>query len=230
MIYLFDVDNTLTPPREKMDAEFKQWFKEFMTTNRVMLITGSDIAKTTEQLGEDIINAIEYTFSCSGNNIHHYGKQLTKSDWTCPDDLDAFLEHKLSESNYAKFGEHIEHRIGMVNFSAVGRNAPREERELYFDWDKTSNQRKTISEQINAGWPHLQAVIGGQTSIDIFERGFDKSQILNFLVSGDISFFGDSVYPEGNDFSLATSIRECNRGITYKVGNWQQTFNLLQQL
>jgi phosphomannomutase len=230
MIYLFDVDNTLTPPRSAMDSEFKEFFKQFMTTNRVMLITGSDIDKTNEQLGEDIVDSIEYSFNCSGNNIFHYGKQLTENLWSCPDDLLAFLERKLYDSTYAKFGGHFDDRCGMVNFSTVGRNAPKQERELYFEWDKTSKQRHTITEQINAGWPHIQAVIGGQTSIDIFECGFDKSQILNFLISDDISFFGDSIYPGGNDYSLATAIREKNRGISYNVTDWNQTFTLLKNL
>ena len=31
--WLFDVDGTLTPPREKIDKEFERWFKNFMLNN-----------------------------------------------------------------------------------------------------------------------------------------------------------------------------------------------------
>ena len=32
--WLFDVDGTLTPPREKMNEEFQEWFRSFMLKKR----------------------------------------------------------------------------------------------------------------------------------------------------------------------------------------------------
>lgn len=228
--YLFDIDGTLTPSRDTMNPEFKAWFKQFMTTNRVALITGGDISNTIQQLGEDIVNEVLYSFNCSGNVCYSQGKVIYQSDWVCPDDLQEFLTVQLAESKYPKYGEHIQHRIGMVNFSTVGRNASKEQRSAYYEWDKVIKQRETIAKKINEKWENIQAVVGGETSIDIMERGFDKSQILNFLVNQDIIFFGDAIYPGGNDFSLATAIRENNRGLSHSVKDWQQTFKILQHL
>ena len=40
--FIFDVDGTLTPSRQAMDPEFKEWFIDFIKANKVWLVTGSD--------------------------------------------------------------------------------------------------------------------------------------------------------------------------------------------
>jgi len=230
MIYLFDVDGTLTLSRLAMDVEFKHWFKSFMTTHRVMLVTGSDISKTIEQLGEDIVNNVSYSFNSAGNEIYTHGKLLYRSDWTSPENLHIFLNAKLDETKYPKFGNHFEDRPGMLNFSYVGQHATREQRIKYAGWDIISQQRHYLTKEINANWPNLHAVIGGQISIDIFQKGFDKSQILNFLVDQEITFFGDRIDPCGNDYTLAKRIIDDACGQCYNVKNWQHTWSILTSL
>ncbi len=41
-LFIFDVDGTLTPSRQKMDMEFQKYFMDFCEDNFVYLITGSD--------------------------------------------------------------------------------------------------------------------------------------------------------------------------------------------
>ena len=50
MIYIFDVDGTLTPSRAMMDREFAKFFLKFVEENEVYLITGSDREKTLQQI------------------------------------------------------------------------------------------------------------------------------------------------------------------------------------
>ena len=64
----------------------------------------------------------------------------------------------------------------MVNFSVVGRNANPEQRKDYYQWDRIVNERKHIASEFNSTFPDLEADIGGETGIDIFERGRNKSQ------------------------------------------------------
>ena len=54
--FIFDVDGTLTPSRGKIDPQFEEWFKQFITLNTVCLVTGSDRLKTIEQIGEMLFN------------------------------------------------------------------------------------------------------------------------------------------------------------------------------
>ena len=230
MIYLFDVDGTLTPSRGVIDPKFEDWFLEFCETNRVCLVTGSDYAKTLEQLGEDILDRVEYSFNCSGNAIYCEHECIHKSEWACPDDLWLFLENELYKTLYdRKYGKHFEERIGMLNFSIVGRNAVGQERTDYYEWDKTSNERNRLAKRINEKWPNIQAAVGGETGIDIFEQGKDKSQVLDYLKTGEIVFFGDRIDEYGNDYSLAKAIIDTNRGTCYNVKDWKHTWELLTQ-
>ena len=55
------------------------------------------------------------------------------------------LKDKVLSSKYPKrFGNHIEDRVGMINFSVVGRNADQEAREEYSSFDKEVNERTFV--------------------------------------------------------------------------------------
>ena len=86
------------------------------------------------------------------------------------------------ESKYFyRAGNHIENRGSMVNFSVIGRNCTQEQREEYYEWDKEKGERKKISTFLKHKFKELDAVIGGQISIDIYPKGMDKSQVLNVI-------------------------------------------------
>jgi phosphomannomutase len=230
MRYIFDVDGTLTPSRDVIDTEFKIWFKRFIELYPVSLVTGSDREKTVEQLGQDIVDSVEYCFNCAGNAVYKNGNLIYKSDWILPDEPWQFLENYLYQSKYdKKYGRHFEQRIGLLNFSVVGRQAIGQQRTDYYEWDRVHNERDNLVKIINKRWPDLQAAAGGETGIDIFARGRDKAQILDRL-EGKISFFGDRIDPNGNDYSLAMRIVDENRGQCYNVSNWNHTYTLLREL
>ena len=59
--FIFDVDGTLTPSRQKMDEAFKRFFSRFASRNFVYLVTGSDKDKTMElvaNLAEAVSEAV----------------------------------------------------------------------------------------------------------------------------------------------------------------------------
>jgi hypothetical protein len=66
----------------------------------VALVTGSDLAKTIEQLGSDIVNSVEYSFNCSGNAIYQSSSLVYKSNWTLPKDVKEYLFEVLANSKY----------------------------------------------------------------------------------------------------------------------------------
>ena len=97
-----------------------------------------------------------------------------------PKDLIKYLETKVLKSEYPhRCGNHIEDRGSMVNFSVVGRDCTQEQREEYYEWDKKMGERNITAMEIKGTWPNLDAVIGGQISIDIYPKGKDKSQIFD---------------------------------------------------
>lgn len=229
--YIFDVDGTLTPSREAMDPEFKEFFLDFITKKKVWLVTGSDYAKTVEQVGADITENVATCYNCSGNDVRHKGKVVNRSAWTLPDSVRDWLGWELVRSPFAiRTGNHIEERPGTVNFSVVGRNATKKERAEYVKYDTINKERIGIANTFNYVFGieslGLRAVVGGDTGLDIYPIGKDKAQILDdFNADDDIRFFGDKMDIGGNDHSLAVANKA---GINYHVKNWQDTYKILK--
>ena len=223
--FIFDVDGTLTPSRKGMDAEFQVYFIDFCYANDVYLVTGSDYAKTLEQVGPDVCNAVTRIYNCNGNDVWEKGVNVRTNDWTLPEDAHEWLSVQLTESTYrTRTGLHFEHRPGLVNFSIVGRNADKEQRAEYVVHDELSDERNIIAQEFNLSFPNLQATVGGETGIDIAPLGADKSQIIeDFEVEDRLYFFGDRMDSAGNDYSLSLEV-----DVARPVKKWQDTFETLK--
>lgn len=228
--FIFDVDGTLTPSRQKIDAKFKEWFTEFCINNDVYLVTGSDYAKTQEQLGDYLLRWPVFVYACSGNDVWAKGERIRTKEWTLPDEPRRLLESWLKVSKFSlRTGKHFEDRPGTCNFSIVGRNATLGERKLYIQHDIEFRERETIALQFNMLYGDtISAKIGGETGIDIYPAGWDKSQILaDFEPEDRIFFFGDRMEVGGNDHPLKVAN---TRGNNYHVKNWHETWERLVYL
>lgn len=225
--FIFDVDGTLTPSRQTIDPEFKEFFKNFIRSNKVWLVTGSDYAKTVEQLGADICESVVTVYNCSGNDVYFKGKRVNAKVFQAPTELYDLMQGWLQGSSFPlRTGNHIEERMGTINFSIVGRNCTLDERKLYIKHDEANRERETIALQINTEFPNVTATVGGETGIDIYRKGCDKSQILDDFNKDDkIFFFGDKLEPGGNDWPLASKL---NKKRCFNVRNWGDTMERLQ--
>ena len=114
----------------------------------------------------------------------------------------------------------IEKRIGLVNFSTIGRDCPQDKREEYA---ANENERLELVKAIADNFPYLEASVGGQISIDIYMKGKNKAQILND-VTGYSVFFGDRC-DDGNDAPLAERAHK-----VYQVKDWKETWDILKSL
>ena len=229
--FIFDVDGTLTPSRGKIDEKFSQFFFDFCTLNHVYLVTGSDKPKTVEQIGNVIYGMAKRVYNCSGSEVWEGSRQIKADEWKIPMHVKTWLQDKLEESSFPlRTGLHIEGRSGMVNFSVVGRNATLGERKLYVKHDTKHNERVNIAALFNLEFPELKAVVGGETGIDIFPKGYDKSQIIrDFDPTDTLHFFGDAMEPTGNDYPLKKVIIDNDLGMCYNVNSWKDTRELLYE-
>ena len=233
MIYIFDIDGTLTPSRNPINKEFKNQFLNFCKHNKVWLVTGSDKDKSIEQLGEDAWLAADRAYQCCGNQLWVNGKLEKETEWSGPEYLDEMLKIMLERSQYPhRYGNHIEKRIGMVNFSVVGRSCTQKQRDAYFKWDNENQERKAFTKELTERYPWLDATIGGEISIDIYERGADKGQILDDLEGENFTFFGDNLIPGGNDYAIqeAAITKKLKGNEFYHVKSWRDTKNLLYSI
>ena len=229
--YIFDVDGTLTPSRSRITEEFLPFFNQFIEKNDVYLVTGSDRAKTLEQITPEIYNKCKRVYNCSGSDVYEGDKNVYRDDWELPKEVESFLYDELDYSQFMiRNGNHIERRPGGVNFTILGRaEDPFIGRDRYVEWDRQTNERQDIAERIRNQFPDLTVAVGGQTGIDIGPLGADKSQILrDFTADDEIHFFGDMMQEGGNDYSLGEAVKK-QGGYTYNVDTYNDTWKIIDE-
>ena len=235
-VYLFDVDGTLTEPREKIKEQIEDVFMSWIASKSksVYLVTGSDIDKTKEQLGEDLMDVCLGVFTCSGNVFRQKGKVVYSNVFDPGAEFIADLELYLDNSQWrSKKGNHIETRPGMLNFSTVGRNASLNMRKAYNRWDIVNLELEDIVAYINGLYPDLEVSIGGSISVDIYPKGKNKGQVVEKLreLHGDdveMIFVGDKNIPGGNDWPLAQRLDTIEGSQWYQVLGPEETRSLIE--
>ena len=150
-------------------------------------------------------------------------------------------EMLISFQMYTKFpikpkvggrGAIFEDRTGMLNFTTIGRNAESEERQRYYKWDEENGERKHIAEVVEEDFPELEARLGGQISIDIQPKGYNKSQASKWVrehVDKDMVFVGDKCTEGGNDNDIYLDVKN-NGGSVWQVRNPSDTEKVLENL
>ena len=244
MIYLFDVDGTLTPAKSKIDQGFARIFYNWQKNKEVYIVSGGSFPRLVDQLTRRIIDQSNGVFSCMGNAHYKKIKDIDgysswalqyKNKFTVPKSKLFFseLERCVMNSEYhTKVGRHYEERTGMVNFSIVGLDASPEQRKEYAVYDKQHKEREQIVKKLSSKYSKLDFVIGGAVSIDIFNKGNDKSQVTKHLKDKlkdhRMVFVGDRISFPGNDYALAEALRDHPNGKAIEVGCWQDTAALLK--
>lgn len=119
-----------------------------------------------------------------------------------------FTLHYLADLEIPiKRGTFIEFRNGMVNISPIGRSCTYEERLQFAEFDAHHGIRAKMVTELREHFDKygLQFSIGGQISIDVFPKGWDKTYCLKHLEGEGfehIHFFGDKTSPGGNDYEI----------------------------
>ena len=238
IIALFDVDGTLTAPRDLASPEMKRFLSELRNVVKVGIVGGSDLIKQQEQMGHDVVNEVDFSFSENGLVAYKDGQLVGKVS----------INEHLGEENVKRFvnfvlryiadldipikrGTFIEFRNGMINVSPIGRNCSRDERNAYELFDLSNNVRQKMVEVLRNEFADLKLTysIGGQISFDVFPEGWDKTYCLNYLPDGEfdeIHFFGDKTFPGGNDFEIFTHPRVIGHTVTSPEDTVQQCRSL----
>jgi len=232
-IFVFDVDGTLTPPRQPMSDNFKEVFDKLVTNEDVYLVSGSDIEKIREQVPENILSRCKGVFGSSANELWIGDSEVYRNIYIPEKSLVNKLKTFLKKSDYkTRTGRHIENRPGMINFSIIGRNATLEQRKEYHKWDIKSQERKKMAVSLMVSNPEVTVSVGGEISIDIYPIGLDKSQAISYIKDeyGEdcpkIHFFGDKTGPHGNDYSAVCALSD--NDVAHPVQSYRQTLEILK--
>jgi HAD superfamily hydrolase (TIGR01484 family) len=101
------------------------------------------------------------------------------------------------------WGETIEDRGTQITYSALGQQAPLEEK---VKWDADFAKRKKIKIILDSLIPEFFVRLGGATSIDVTKLGIDKAYGIKKLkdILGiplkEMIYVGDALFPGGNDY------------------------------
>ncbi|MBO5441166.1 MAG: HAD-IIB family hydrolase [Alphaproteobacteria bacterium] len=211
-IYVFDMDGTLTPARQPMKPDFARRFIPWVKAHIAYLAAGSNYEKVAEQLPADAITAFSGIYSSMGNVFHQKNKEVYRQEIKLKKELLQTLEAYRKNTLYQGklYGNYLELRPGMLNFSVLGRNCPFEARADYNAWDNQNHERETMACELNRKFPEYEISLGGKISLDIVTKGFGKEQIANKIrqahPNDKIIFFGDRTAPGGNDYALAQAL------------------------
>lgn len=78
VLCLFDVDGTLTAPRQKITKEMDDFLQRLRQKMPIGVVGGSDLEKVQEQLGDDVVEKYDYVFPENGLVAYKDGKLLCK--------------------------------------------------------------------------------------------------------------------------------------------------------
>jgi len=221
-ICLFDIDGTLTQPRQKIKQDMEDCLQRLNRKVVVGLVGGSDLTKISEQmdlLDQRVIDRYEYVFSENGLVAHRNSLLISKEsivNYMGEDRLQTFINFSLNALSKLtlprKRGTFIEFRSGLINICPVGRSCSQEERDEFSQYDKENGIRENLVRMFRENFEDygLCFVIGGQISIDVFPAGWDKRYCLQHLEKAGfktIHFFGDKTSPGGNDYEIFSDPR-----------------------
>ncbi|KAG9396343.1 HAD-superfamily hydrolase, subfamily IIB [Carpediemonas membranifera] len=237
-LLLFDVDGTLTKPRCMVTNALYNLLLQLKKEKGVSLgiVGGSDLSKQKEQLGERFMRDFEYVFSENGlvyyknNELQHEGSFATAlGEDRLQTLMNESMRHFADVRLPVKRGTFFEYRKGLLNVSPCGRGVSQEERDAFEEYDSVHHIRKKYVELMNTlfGTWDLNFAIGGQISVDIYPKGWDKTYCLQFIPDDyTIHFFGDKTDVGGNDHELY----EHPRTVGHKVANPDDTMRILQDM
>lgn len=241
ILCLFDVDGTLTLPRQAITKDFEDYLLNVMKPRVTLgIVGGSDFTKISEQMGgDDVVHKYDYVYPENGLVQYHNGELISKQSiqqHMGEEKLQIFINYVLKYlSNVmlpVKRGTFVEFRAGMLNISPVGRSCSQAERNEFEKYDKINHVRQQMIDSLKKQFPDIGLTysIGGQISFDVFPDGWDKTYCLQHVTKGtnfkEIHFFGDKTDPGGNDYEIFTDPRV----IGHKVLNVDDTRRQLEDL
>ena len=235
-LIVFDLDGTLAESKSPLDAEMAALLGRLLEIVKVAVISGGAWAQFQKQAlanlpSDERLKNLSMLPTC-GTKFYSYDgewKKLYSEDFTAAEKakITRALTQALNAAGF-KAGKHwgdlIEDRGSQITFSALGQEAPLDEKKK---WDPDFAKRKKIKSILEKLIPEFAVALGGSTSIDVTKPGIDKAYGIRKLrdtldiAIADMVFIGDAIFPGGNDYPAkqagVTSIKVRDSGETKRV-------------
>jgi HAD superfamily hydrolase (TIGR01484 family) len=209
------LDGTLAESKSPIDAEMATLLNSLLGIVQVAIISGGAWPQFEQQLLAHLLRGDAFKnlslLPTCGTKFYQYEsgwRLLYSEDFSEPEKkkiIDALKQATASSQSRVKrvWGQAIEDRGSQITFSALGQQAPLEEKTA---WDPDFTKRKAIKAVLDTLIPEFSVRLGGATSIDVTKQGIDKAygirklrDVLHIPID-QMLFIGDAVFPGGNDY------------------------------
>jgi len=212
---VFDLDGTLAESKSPLDPEMTALLDQLLKIVKVAVMSGGSWAQYQKQVlsylrHDDHLRNLFLLPTC-GTRFYRYDgawQELYSEDLSAGDRvliIDA-LSKALDQAGCRAekhWGDLIEDRGTQITLSALGQDAPLDEKRK---WDPDFAKRSRIKTILEPLIPKFAVQLGGTTSVDVTARGIDKAygikklhETLGISIE-DMVFVGDAIFPGGNDY------------------------------
>jgi HAD superfamily hydrolase (TIGR01484 family) len=223
-LIVFDLDGTLAASKSAIDAEMGTLLTALLAEAKVAIISGGALPQFEKQVlahltEHDHFDNLSLLPTC-GTTFFRYTGSWHK---LYSEDLSEEQKHKIvaalnaavaSAGFQAKnvWGPAIEDRQSQITYSALGQQAPLDEKSR---WDPDFSKRKKIKAILDGSLPDFSVRLGGSTSIDVTLPGIDKAygirklrDVLGIPIA-EMLYVGDALFPGGNDYPARETGATC---------------------
>jgi len=212
----FDLDGTLAPSKQPIDAERAAIMARLLAVAMVAVISGGDWPQFQKQVVARMTSDADlsrlFIMPTTGTKLYRFEAgswQRVYADLFSEEEskrIHEALPKAIEQAGLAPekiWGEQIEDRGSQITFSGLGQEAPLDAKDK---WDPDRRKREKIQALLQEMLPDFAINIGGATSIDITRKGVDKAYGLRKLSEQtgvslkEMIFIGDAVFPGGNDY------------------------------
>jgi hypothetical protein len=214
-LIVFDLDGTLAESKSSLDAEMSALLHDLLGVVKVAVISGGGWPQFEKQLLANLpydgrLGNLSLLPTCGTQFFTHTGgwNRLYSEDLTAgeKEKITNSLKRAVDVAGFNPekvWGEVIEDRGSQITFSALGQQAPLEDKAT---WDPDFTKRKKIKATLDTLIPEFSVRMGGATSIDVTKPGIDKAygigklrDILGISLK-EMIYIGDALFPGGNDY------------------------------
>lgn len=214
-LIVFDLDGTLAESKSSLDAEMATLLGALLAIVKVAVISGGDWPQFKKQVLSNLphdehLKNLSLLPTC-GTKFYQYAgdwEKIYSEDFTADgkEKIISSLKQAVGSSGFKvekTWGGQIEDRGSQITFSALGQQAPIEEKKK---WDPDFAKRKKLKVCLDKLIPEFSVRLGGTTSVDVTKPGIDKAygmrklrDILGIAID-EMIFIGDALFPGGNDY------------------------------
>lgn len=184
-LIVFDLDGTLAESKLSLDTEMASLLHDLLGIVKVAIISGGGWPQFEKQIlsklsHDEVLKNLSLLPTC-GTQFYQYNgiwEKIYSEDFNKEEKkkiIDALKNalHTVDFNIEKVWGETIEDRGSQITYSALGQQAPNNEK---MKWDPDFTKRVRLRKILATLIPEFSVHLGGTTSVDITKTGIDKGE------------------------------------------------------